>query len=214
MALLTPRGRRLPSSLRGWFYFALALAGVGVCLAGGWFIHATPAIALLPPDRVSDGAARSIPAPDVSGLPPEKAAMVRRGQYLFTVASCAYCHGNDGSGGFKVNGGFGAGGGFGTIFTPNISSDMAAGLGAWSDEDIARAIRSGVARGGRPLYWQGMPWDHFSNWDEEDIRAIVAYMRLMPPVAQKVPANRSPAADDCSVYTFWVHKTEQPGCKG
>ena len=55
---------------------------------------------------------------------------------------------------------------------------------------------------------------HFSNWDEEDIRSIVAYLRLLPPVAEKVPPNRPPAADDCKVYTFWVHKTQEPGCKG
>ncbi len=103
---------------------------------------------------------------------------------------------------------------FGTIFTPNISSDAAAGIGAWSDEEIARAIRSGVGRRGRPLYWQGMPWDHFSNWDEEDVRSIVAYLRLLPPIAQRVPPNRPPAAYDCKVYTFWLHKTTEPGCKG
>jgi len=134
--------------------------------------------------------------------------MVQRGQYLFTVASCAYCHQNDGSGGFKVSGRNGS------IVTPNISTDKEAGIGAWSDDEIARAIRSGVSRSGRPLYWQGMPWDHFSNWDEEDIRSLVAYLREMPPVAEKVPPYRPPAADDCEEYTFWTHKTNEPGCKG
>ncbi|HKN30745.1 MAG TPA: c-type cytochrome [Roseiarcus sp.] len=205
---------RLPSTRRRWLFAALGVAAAGPIFAAGWFVDATPAIGFLPPDQVADGATRSIPTPDVSGLPPEKAAMAKRGEYLFAVASCAYCHMNDGSGGFKINGGFGSAGGFGTIFTPNISSDRDAGLGGWSDDDIARAIRSGVARDGRPLYWQGMPWDHFSNWDEEDVRSIVAYVRLLPPVAEKVPANRPPSADDCKVYTFWVHKTREPGCKG
>ena len=193
----------------------VAGAIVGLALASvGWFVYTAPAISLLPPDRVADGASGSIPTPDVSGLPPERSAMVRRGQYLFTVASCAFCHFNDGSGGFKLNGAFSAGGGFGTIFIPNISSDREAGIGAWSDAEIARAIRSGVSRDGRPLYWQGMPWDHFSNWDEEDIRSIVAYLKLLPPVADKVPANEPVSAGDCKVYTFWVHKTREPGCRG
>ncbi len=205
---------RLPAAWRGWLFAALGAVVAGLVAAAGWFVAATPAIGFLPPDQVADGATHSIPTPDVSGLPPEQAAMARRGEYLFAVASCAYCHMNDGSGGFKINGGFGSAGGFGTIFTPNISSDRDAGLGAWSDDAIARAIRSGVARDGRPLYWQGMPWDHFSNWDEEDIRSIVAYLRLLPPVAEKVPANRPPSAGDCKVYTFWVHKTREPGCKG
>ncbi len=59
-----------------------------------------------------------------------------------------------------------------------------------------------------------MPWDHFSNWDEEDIRSIVAYLRMLPPVAEKVPANEPPSSNDCKAYTFWVHKTRKPGCSG
>ncbi len=93
----------------------------------GWFVYTTPAIGLLPPERVAEGASGSIPTPDVSGLPPETSAMVRRGQYLFSVASCAFCHANDGSGGFKLNGAFSSGSGFGTIFIPNISSDRECG---------------------------------------------------------------------------------------
>jgi hypothetical protein len=87
----------------------------------------------MPPDRVAAGATKSIFTPDVAAMPPERMAMVKRGQYLFTVASCAYCHLNDGSGGFKVSGGNGS------IFTPNISSDREAGIGAWSDQEIVRA---------------------------------------------------------------------------
>ena len=196
-----------------WVPFAGGVVALSLFLVG-WFVYATPAIGLLPPDRVADGASGSIPTPDVSGFSPEASAMVRRGHYLFAVASCAYCHTNDGSGGFKLNGAFSSGEGFGTIFIPNVTSDRETGIGAWSDAEIARAIRSGVSRGGRPLYWQGMPWDHFSNWDEEDIRSIVAYLRLLPPIAEKVPANEPPSADDCKVYTFFVHKTRRPGCGG
>jgi hypothetical protein len=121
---------------------------------------------------------------------------------------------NDGSGGFTISGACSEGYGFGTIFVPNISSDGEVGIGAWSDAEIARAIRSNAARDGRPLHWQGMPWDHFSNWDEEDIRSIVAYLRLLPPVAERVPSNAPPSGDDCEVYTFWVHKTRERGCQG
>ena len=59
-----------------------------------------------------------------------------------------------------------------------------------------------------------MPWDHFSNWDEEDVRSLVAYLRLLPPVNEKVPPYRPPAPDDCKEYTFWTHKTKEPGCNG
>ena len=102
---------------------------------------------------------------------------------------------------------------FGTLWTRNISSDQATGIGAWSDPEIARAIRSGVSRDGRMLHWQGMIWDHASNWDEEDIRALTTYLRHLPPVQRAVPPARPPAPDDCAVYTFWVTPSETPGCR-
>jgi hypothetical protein len=46
-----------------------------------------------------------------------------------------------------------------------------------------------------------MTWDQFSNLDEEELRAIVAYLRLLPPVAHEVPSPRAPASDDCDTYT-------------
>ena len=205
---------RAPASRRGWMLGAAGLVALALVGVLAWFVYATPAIGVFPPDRIADGAAGNIPAPDVAALPAEQAAMVGRGRYLFTVASCAFCHMNDGSGGFKLSGAYSGGYGFGTIFVPNITPDKEAGIGGWSDSEIARAIRSGVARDGRPLYWQGMPWDHFSNFDEEDVRSIVAYLRLLPPVAEKIPAGAPPSADDCKVYTFWVHKTREGGCRG
>ncbi len=206
-ALAAPRGRRLPQSALGWVGAAAAIVVLPAAALVGWAVYETPALGFLPPERIAQGAAGSIPRPDVSGLPRERAALVQRGRYLFSVASCAYCHTNVGAGGSKLSGGLG------TIYTPNISSDVKAGLGAWSDEQIARAIRSGVSRNGRPLYWQGMPWDHFSNWDEEDIRAIVAYLRTLPPVAEPVPAYRPPSPDDCKEYTFWTSRNTEPGCR-
>jgi len=57
-----------------------------------------------------------------------------------------------------------------------------------------------------------MTWDHISNWDEEDIRALIAYLRVLPPVRKKVPDDRPPAPDDCEVYTFWTTVSAGPGC--
>jgi hypothetical protein len=65
----------------------------------------------------------------------------------------------------------------------------------------------------RTLHWQGMIWDHASNWGEEDIRALVAYLRTLPPVGRQVPLARPPAPDDCTTYTFWVAKSTVPGCR-
>lgn len=136
-----------------------------------------------------------------------QAALVERGRYLFTVDSCALCHGNDASGGFKISWKP-----MGTLWMRNLTSDRNTGIGAWSDQQIARAIRSRVSRDGHALHWQGMPWDHASNWDEEDVRALIAYLRLLPPVRKQIPANRTPSSDDCEVYTFWTTPSSSPGC--
>jgi hypothetical protein len=48
--------------------------------------------------------------------------------------------------------------------------------------------------GGRSLWAQGMIWDHASNWDEEDVRALVAYLRAIPPIRPADPASEPPRA--------------------
>jgi mono/diheme cytochrome c family protein len=90
--------------------------------------------------------------PDVSQFQSsEQAALVTRGHYIYTVASCALCHEpdgrGDGSGGAKVSWRP-----FGTLWTRNLTPDPETGLGQWSDAEIERAIRSRVSRNGRALH--------------------------------------------------------------
>jgi len=101
----------------------------------------------------------------------------------------------------------------GTVWARNLTANRETGLGAWTDAEIARAIRSGIAKDGRALHWQAMIWDHASNWDEEDVRAMIAFLRALPPMRRVIPAPRPPAADDCEVYTFWVAASATPGCR-
>lgn len=174
-----------------------------------YLFYELPLLSMIPPDQIVAGAAAGIPEPKAALLTTsEHTALVQRGRYLYTVASCALCHGNSGRGNFKVSWKP-----MGTLWSRNITSDSNAGLGKWSDPEIARAIRSGVSRNGYQLHWQGMTWDHASNWDEEDVRALIAYLRVLPPVDIKVPADRVPAADDCEVYTFWTSESHVAGCR-
>ena len=164
---------------------------------------------MIPPDRIAQAVTGSIPRPDPASLPdPRAAALVERGRYLFTVASCALCHGNAGAGGAKLSWRP-----FGTVWTRNLTPDRETGLGAWGDAEIARAIRSGIARDGRVMHWQAMIWDHASNWDEEDVRALIAFLRALPPVRRAVPPPRPPSAADCETYTFWIAASTEPGCR-
>jgi hypothetical protein len=59
-----------------------------------------------------------------------------------------------------------------------------------------------------------MTWDLFSNLDEEDVVAVVAYLRALPPARKAIPSPRPPAEDDCAVYTFFLRgELERPGCR-
>jgi mono/diheme cytochrome c family protein len=200
--------QRFPRSGRGWLTLGISLAALLLFGLAGWVLYALPTLSFIPPNKIVSGVTAGIPEPDPSGFKtPEQKAMVERGRYLFTIASCAYCHNPNGSGGQKISWRP-----FGTLWSRNITSDVRTGIGGWTDEQVTRAIRSGITPDGRTLHWQGMTWDHASNWDEEDIRALVAYLRMLPPVARQVPPARPPARDDCAVYTFWVANSTVPGC--
>ena len=178
-------------------------------IAGGllYVLSQWPSIRGMPADPLVKATNAGDVTPDTRGMPAERVRMVERGHYLYSL-SCAICHGNDGSGGLPVSWKP-----FGTLWTRNITAHPQAGVGAWTDRELARAIRSGVSRDGRQLHWQGMTWDQLSNLDEEDLRAIIAYVRLLPPVNRIVPAPRPPAADDCETYTFYLAKSDLPGCR-
>ena len=179
----------------------LIVAGVLLFILSQW-----PAIRNMPPDALVKAANAGEFKPDTRAMPAERVRMVERGHYLYSV-SCLICHGTDGSGDTPISWRP-----FGTLWTRNITAHAQAGVGAWSDAELERAIRSGVSRDGRQLHWQGMTWDQFSNLEEEDLRAIVAYVRLLPPVSHAVPVPGPPAADDCETYAFYLEKSDQPGC--
>ena len=199
----------LPRGVRGWLKAAAAAMGLAILGVIAAVLYATPTLRVIPPEQIAGPVGRAVPQPNAGALvSPEQAALAARGRYLFTVASCAMCHGTDGSGGLKVSWAP-----LGTLWVRNITPDSTTGLERWSDAQIARAIRAGVSRDGRALHWQGMIWDHASNWDEEDIRALVVYLRSLPAVRHAIPAPRTPALDDCAVYSFWLKRSAVPGCR-
>ena len=207
--LAAPVGHRWPHTGRGWLIVALTLGGLVVGVVVGWVLYGVPALRIIPPEQIAQAVSGSIPRPGpTASASPEETTLATRGQYLYTVASCALCHGNDGAGGAKIS--WVA---FGTLWTRNITPDRETGIGAWSPREIARAVRSGVTPDGRVLHWQGMIWDHASNWDEEDVRALVAYLRVLPPVRRAIRPARPPAPDDCAIYTFWVARSTSDGCR-
>lgn len=72
----------------------------------------------------------------------------------------------------------------GTFYAPNLTQ---AHLKDWSDGEIIRAIREGVSKGGRSLYI--MPSEIFHNLSDEDVQALVAYLRSQGEVGPDTPPN-------------------------
>ena len=73
----------------------------------------------------------------------------------------------------------------GTIYSKNITPDTETGIGKFTDAEIARALRYGVHPDGTVVY-DFMP---FHNMSDEDLTAVISYLRAQKPVHNKVPGN-------------------------
>jgi mono/diheme cytochrome c family protein len=72
------------------------------------------------------------------------------------------------------------------VVAPNITPDVATGIGEWSDEEIVRAIREGIGKNGRLLNPE-MPSRYFRSLNDDEVQAIVLYLRSIPAVRNRLP---------------------------
>lgn len=123
-----------------------------------------------------------------------RAHPVKRGQYLVDSLGCTQCHSPVDEQKRLIPGLRLAGGlrmrlePYGVYPTGNLTSDQETGLGNWTDAEIKRAFTQGVLRDGTRLLPYPMDWASFSTMPGEDLDAIVAYLRTVPAVRNKVPA--------------------------
>lgn len=118
--------------------------------------------------------------------------LITRGQYLVMGPShCWTCHTSSGIKNFQTSAHTSLSGGlkvelpFGTIYTPNITPDSETGIGAYSDEQLARAIRHSVKHDNTAM----VPFMTFNTMSDYDISAIISYLRSIKPVKNRVPAT-------------------------
>lgn len=115
---------------------------------------------------------------------------IARGRYLaLGPAHCVACHSDEAayrSAGPDEEVPLSGGNEFhlplGTIRAPNLTSDPETGIGAVDDASLARALRHGVDRSGRVLF----PIMSFAELSDEDLAAIISYLRTQPPVKHAV----------------------------
>ena len=81
---------------------------------------------------------------------------------------------------------------WGTTYAVNLTPDENTGIGSWSEETFVQAIKTGRHMGvSRPIL-PPMPWQFFKNMTEEDLGAIYAYLRSLPPVHNRIPEPLPP----------------------
>jgi len=159
------------------------------------------------------------PSPQPGTYSPENRGRVERGEYLVELLACGSCHTDGALIGEPDMSHAMAGSRTGIAYTspldvrwpgvvypPNITPEKSTGIGNWSDLQIADAIRAGIGRHGNRRI-SAMPWQGYAKMSDEDVSAIVSYLRSIRPVKHKVPAAVEPgrAASHPFVY-FGVYR--------
>ncbi|WP_207796551.1 cytochrome c [Sphingomonas oleivorans] len=117
--------------------------------------------------------------------------LVSRGQYLSVAADCAACH-TDPAGGQPFAGGYAIQSPMGKIFSTNITPSKQFGIGNYSRDEFAKAVREGVRADGGHLY-PAMPYASYSMLTDADIDALYAYfMKAVKPVEKASPETKLP----------------------
>jgi mono/diheme cytochrome c family protein len=132
--------------------------------------------------------ASSALAQDVPAAAPED-PIKARGKYLVSAGNCISCHTRPG--GVPFTGGLAFDTPFGTLYSTNITPDDETGIGTWTAADLRRALREGIAPGGRNLF-PAFPYTAFAKVTDADVDAIYAYLASLKAERYTPPAN-SPA---------------------
>jgi len=137
---------------------ALALAGAGFAVINFWPIGAEPTLS------TAEGS-------------------VQRGVYLARMSGCIACHTDLENGGKPLAGGTKFVTDFGTFYSPNLTTDKAFGMGSWSIEDFAKAVRQGISPEGEP-YYPSFPYPFYAKFSDQDIADLWAAFQTVPGVAE------------------------------
>jgi mono/diheme cytochrome c family protein len=114
--------------------------------------------------------------------------LVAKGQYIFAVAGGCACHTEPkgtphaGARAFPIP--------FGTVYSTNITQDKETGLGDWTDQQIHTTMVKGVRKDGSRIL-PVMPYEKYSGMAQEDMQAMIAYMRTLKPVKKATPALKT-----------------------
>ncbi|HLF01479.1 MAG TPA: c-type cytochrome [Anaerolineales bacterium] len=99
-----------------------------------------------------------------------KAATAAYGEYIVSWRGCRICHGPD------LGGGTGKFGGFEVPVGPNLRV-----VQGWTVEQFVTTLRTGVDPSGHAMDNTQMPWETIGLLDDEEMGALYAYLKALPP---------------------------------
>jgi len=114
---------------------------------------------------------------------PTSAEAIAEGEHIATIRACNGCHGPDMGGSTFIKDPA-----IGYYYPPNLTTGQGGRLSLYSDDQIARAIRHGVGYDNKSLLL--MPAHEFNVLSDEDVGAIIAYLRARPPVDREMPESK------------------------
>ncbi len=171
------------------------LAGVSLAAVAVYATHGMADTAGAPAQAASAASTSALVAAPASAAsaasapsaPSAKAALIARGQYLARAGDCIACHSAPGQPAFA--GGLPIDSGHGVIYSTNITPDPQFGIGRYTPQQFADAVRRGKRADGTHLY-PAMPYTSYVKVTDEDMQALYAYfMEGVTPVAKAAPTT-------------------------
>jgi len=155
------------------------------------FLYFIPPFFMTPPEAFGKMMADAPPTVADIADPAER-AIAERGRYIVMTAGCIGCHAVVGSQGPDLSLYLGGGGlkiqtPHATFVSRNLTPDKETGLARRTDDEVKRVLRSGTFPDGHVVEGTVMPWPVFSNWTEEDLHAVVVYLRHLKPIHHSTP---------------------------
>jgi mono/diheme cytochrome c family protein len=134
----------------------------------------------------------TIPAVIPASALPAHTPDLANGLTTFNAGGCSSCHAVPGQPDrTRLGGGLAIPSPFGTFYVPNISPDMADGIGRWSEADFVTAVVKGTSPEGTH-YFPAFPYGTYQHARLEDLRDLFAYLKTLTPVSGKAPPHQVP----------------------
>lgn len=119
----------------------------------------------------------------------DNAALIKQGEYVARAADCGACHRTVEQGGALFSGGYAIDSPMGRIISSNITPSKTHGIGDYTEQQLADALRKGINAKGQHLY-PAMPYTAYQGMSDADIHALYVYLQQgVKPVDKAVPAT-------------------------